>query len=286
MTGIEEALAETPPSCLVVQGDTNSVLAGALVASKLRIPLAHLEAGLRSGDREMPEEINRIITDHISDLLLPPTQECAEALFAEGIAADSVSVVGNTVVDSVYQSKELAAAADLSRLGLTPGGYYLLTLHRPANVDRKEDLQEIFGLLETVGRETGKEFYFPAHPRTKGSIEKHGLALPACVRLASPVGYTEFLALQMNAAAIFTDSGGIQEEACILQIPCITLRDTTERPETVQVGANVLAYRDAEGALKGLRELSGKSAWENPFGDGHAAERCLEELVRRFSREA
>ena len=275
MERLEPILTEIEPSAVIVQGDTNSVLAGALVATKLGIPIAHVEAGLRSYDRAMPEEVNRIMTDHISSFLFPPTEECAKTLRREGIADEYIHMVGNTVADAVLSHGTRCREEDLSAFGLKPQGYYLLTMHRPANVDHKEDLEEIIALLEKVHAETGLSFFFPAHPRTKASLEKHGLTLPTCVQLAEPVGYLEMLTLQKFAKAVFTDSGGLQEESCILGTPCVTLRDSTERPETVTVGANVVVFRDCEKVLQALEMFKTAKKWSNPFGDGRASEKIV-----------
>lgn len=278
LTGIEKALQETPTSCVIVQGDTNSVLAGALVASKIPVPIAHIEAGLRSYDPAMPEEVNRIMTDHVSTFLFPPTQACADILLGEGIEPNKIKVVGNTIVDSVLQNKALCENISLSEFAIEKGKYYLLTLHRPSNVDSAQDLNQIFQALDEVSQKTGLPFFFPIHPRTENNIKKFKIEVPASVKLHAPVGYRQFLALQIGAKAIFTDSGGIQEEACILQIPCLTLRETTERPETVTVGANLLVLRESTAILKALEHFADHNDWENPFGQGDATTQILEHL--------
>ena len=279
LIGIDKILLEYPTSCVIVQGDTNSVLAGALSASKHNIPIVHLEAGLRSFDRTMPEEINRIITDSISDILLPPTSECAQNLLITGISPDLIHVVGNTIVDSVMQQLKLTTNIDLSSFGLIPKDYYLLTLHRPSNVDTKNDLEDIFHLLSAISDITKTTFFFPAHPRTRSNIERFNIKLPKNIILHAPIGYSECLAIEKNAKAIFTDSGGLQEEGCILGTPCLTLRNNTERPETVDVGANVLVHRDLKKALSALQEFEKGKVWENPFGDGNTCLKILD-LIR------
>jgi UDP-N-acetylglucosamine 2-epimerase (non-hydrolysing) len=262
------------PSCVIVQGDTNSVLAGALVGSKLLVPVVHVEAGLRSNDRTMPEEINRIITDHISDLLLPPTQACADTLLAEGIVQEKIVVVGNTVADGVLQHKDLATEQLLEPFGISRGNYFLLTMHRPSNVDTKEDLSEIIEALRLFSQRTETPIIFPIHPRTKGNLERFGIELPKEITCLEPQGYLTFLALEKYARAVVTDSGGAQEEACILGVPCLTLRENTERPETTEVGANLLVPRDAEVMVAALTKISG-TKWSNPFGDGKTGERIV-----------
>jgi UDP-N-acetylglucosamine 2-epimerase (non-hydrolysing) len=285
MVGIEKALLEVPTSWVVVQGDTNSGLAGALAAAKLNIPIGHVEAGLRSNDRLMPEETNRVIIDHISTLLFPPTTECATNIFAEGIAKEKVLVVGNTVVDSVLQNKAFCPPDTLSRLGLTEKNYYLLTLHRPSNVDTAEDLSAIFSALEALSIKTGIHFFFPIHPRTESAIKRFKLTIPKTITVHPPVGYFEFLALEQHAVAIITDSGGLQEEGCILGTPCLTLRETTERPETVQVGANKLVKRNLASLEAALAHFNQQPTWENPFGDGTASEKIMQALVDHSQRD-
>lgn len=199
MAGIDEILAATPASCLVVQGDTNSVLAGALTASKRDTPIAHVEAGLRSHDRAMPEEINRIITDHISDLLLTPTQDCSENLLAEGVDPQKIKLVGNTIVDSVMQNQSLISADLLDQYGLKPKEYFLATLHRPSNVDTEADLRELVETLAEVAEKSGFPMFFPAHPRTAGNLAKFGIDLPKSIMLHEPLGYFEFLTVQKYA---------------------------------------------------------------------------------------
>jgi len=275
---LDAVLTETNPSWVVVQGDTNSVLAGALAASKLNIPIAHVEAGLRSHDRRMPEETNRIITDHISTLLLAPTEQCIENLRLEGIDGEKVLMVGNTVVDSVMQGLELSKSVDIAQFGLEPHNYSLLTLHRPANVDDKETLANILETLATVAKEIGTPFFLPLHPRTENQLKKFGLTLPEGIIGHAAVGYTECIALEKNARFIFTDSGGIQEEACILGVPCITLRDSTERPETVTVGANRVVNHDIAAIREALAYFSTQHTWENPFGDGTTSQQILTAL--------
>lgn len=277
---LEPLLREIDPAWVIVQGDTNSVLAGALVASKLTIPVAHIEAGLRSYDRTMPEEINRIVTDHISSAHFPPTPACAKTLKSEGIAESSIHTVGNTVVDAVLQNAARCTEAGLKQFQLNPQGYVLLTLHRPSNVDAKEDLEAVFSALEEVSPQLQVPFVLPIHPRTKGALEKHSIQVPGCVQIIDPVGYLEMLTLQKFAAYIFTDSGGIQEEACILTTPCLTLRENTERPETVEVGANVLVGRDPQKMRAALDHFAHKKTWENPFGDGTAGEQIIQILSK------
>lgn len=274
MTGIEKILLKEKPKIALVQGDTNTVLAGALTASKLRIKVGHVEAGLRSNDRQMPEEINRIVVDHISDVLFPPTETAKKNLIEEGIPAEKIFVTGNTVVDAVEQNLAIARRKDdlLQRLGLTSKGFFLVTAHRAENVDIKQRLEEILQGLETIQNEFSLPVIFPMHPRTAKMAQAFGLSLGG-IHVMKPLGYLDFLQLEANACLVLTDSGGLQEESCILGVPCVTLRDNTERPETVEVGANVLAGVTSGAILNCVRErLEQQRAWINPFGNGKAGE--------------
>lgn len=278
LDGLEEILVEEKPDVIFVQGDTNTVMAGALAASKLGVKIAHIEAGLRSYDRTMPEEINRIVTDHISDYLFPPTPKAAEILIEEGIDDKKIFKVGNTIVDAVYQNLDIAQDKINvpKNLKLEKGKYFLLTMHRPSNVDIKENLESIIKALAEIAKEYQLPMIFPIHPRTKKQMEAFGLALPEGVREIQPVGFLEMLQLERNAKLILTDSGGIQEEACILKVPSVTLRENTERPETVEVGASILAGSDTEEILRATKKMvTTAPTWENPFGDGKSAEKII-----------
>jgi UDP-N-acetylglucosamine 2-epimerase (non-hydrolysing) len=268
------------PKVVLVQGDTNTVLAGALAASKLHIKVGHVEAGLRSYDRSMPEEINRVVADHISDYLFVPTEIARGNLQKEGISQDKILVTGNTIVDSVYQSREIAERKVdvLKDLGLRPNEYILVTAHRAENVDSQERLGEILKGLELIGRGFSMPLVFPVHPRTRKMVQEFGFELDG-IRAIEPLGFLEFLQLEANARLALTDSGGVQEEACILGVPCVTLRDNTERPETLDVGSNVLAGADALRMVERAKQMMQQgNGWKNPFGDGKAGERILEHL--------
>ncbi len=278
LDSIENVLQKERPDAVLVQGDTNTVVAGALAASKLGIKVGHVEAGLRSYDRSMPEEINRVVVDHVSDYLFAPTPESARILQKEGIDQKKISMTGNTIVDAVEQNRIIARRRStiLPRLNLSQGGYFLLTLHRPANVDRKPVLQEILRGLGRLFATYHLPIIFPIHPRTKKHLEKFRLQIPEGLVLIEPVGYLDFLLLEEHARLILTDSGGIQEEACILGIPCVTIRENTERPETVEVGANILAGMKSEAIVRVAKRIfKRKSTWGNPFGDGRAAKRII-----------
>jgi UDP-N-acetylglucosamine 2-epimerase (non-hydrolysing) len=283
LTGLEPILTSDPPDVVLVQGDTNSVLAGGLAAAKLNIPVGHIEAGLRSGDRTMPEEQNRIVVDHLSEYLFPPTAGGADRLRAEGLADRTIVVTGNTVVDAVRQNLALAERKStiLTALGLSPAGYLFLTAHRQENVDHRE---RFAGLLNGVRRVADKlqlPVVYPIHPRSRHKLAEHGLDASE-ITLVPPVGFLDSLTLQRHARLILTDSGGVQEEACILGVPCVTLRDNTERPETVTVGANELAGTHPVRILAAAeRRLAASLSWEQPFGDGHASERILDALRPR-----
>ncbi|KGJ95940.1 non-hydrolyzing UDP-N-acetylglucosamine 2-epimerase [Thalassotalea sp. ND16A] len=283
---IEPILEQELPDVVLVQGDTNTVLAGALAASKLNIKVGHIEAGLRSYDRMMPEETNRILTDHMSDFLFAvgPNQE--QILNAEGIAREKVFTVGNTVSDSLFQHLELSAGRSqiLDTWQLTAKQYFLVTAHRASNVDIKSHLQELLLLFNKMYERYQKKIFWPIHPRTMAKIEEYQLNIPEFLKLSPPVGYMDFIQLQKSALLILTDSGGIQEEACLLGVPCITLRENTERPESVEVGANILVGRDAEKAITAAATwLEAESpVWQNPFGDGNVAKRIFQILSARL----
>ncbi len=238
LTGMERVLQDINPDLLVVVGDVNSTVAAALAAVKLHIPVAHVEAGLRSGDRRMPEEINRLLTDQLSALCLTPSRDGNENLRREGIAESRIHFVGNIMIDSLHFSVGRAdASATLSKFGVDPGRYGLVTLHRPSNVDHPATLAGILDALEQIGTEL--PLLFPAHPRTRARLSDLGRPL-SNVRLLEPVAYLEMVSLLEKAAVILTDSGGLQEESTALGVPCLTLRSTTERPITITEGTNLL----------------------------------------------
>jgi UDP-N-acetylglucosamine 2-epimerase (non-hydrolysing) len=276
---ITKVLTKEQPDIVFVQGDTNSVLAGALAANKLGISIGHHEAGLRSHDLGMLEETNRIITDHIADYLFVPTEDAMKNLREEGIDHRNVFLTGNTVVDAVKQNLKIAKEKvhPLERLGLSRHKYILATAHRAENVDHAERLQGIMRGLGNLADHFGHQVVFPIHPRTSASLVRFAIEVPKQVRLVDPVGYLEFLQLEDNALLMVTDSGGLQEEACILKVPCVTIRDNTERPETVAAGINVLAGTNPDKILSAAIDLLGSTrTWINPFGDGHAAEKIIE----------
>jgi UDP-N-acetylglucosamine 2-epimerase (non-hydrolysing) len=274
---IEEVLLSEKPDVVLAQGDTNTVLAGILAASKLDIRCGHVEAGLRSYDRRMPEEKNRVLCDAIADDLFCPTEVQRAILEGEGIPDEKIYVTGNTIVDAVQKNSTIAKESEvLERLGLEEGKFSLLTAHRASNVDFGDALRGLVRMVRHTAEATGFPTVYPMHPRTRARIEKAGLELSDVI-VVDPLGYRDFLKLEMSAHLIVTDSGGVQEEACILGVPCITLRENTERPETVDVGANRLVGLDTDRFDEAYEELKAKEGrWDNPFGDGRASERILD----------
>ena len=286
MEQFEQVVLEDAPDLVLVVGDVNSTMACALVASKLHIPVAHVEAGLRSGDRSMPEEINRIVTDSISDLLFVTEESGTKNLRAEGVPEEKIFFAGNVMIDSLVFFREKAGETDiLERHDLEEGGYALMTMHRPSNVDHEDGLRELLAVLR--GMSGLLPVVFPMHPRTKSRFDEFGLSgeLEALggVRILEPLGYLEFLRLMDKAAIVVTDSGGIQEETTYLRVPCITLRDNTERPITVTMGTNELMAFHAEAIVRRVRERltgEGRKGEIPPLWDGKAAERIVETLVQ------
>jgi UDP-N-acetylglucosamine 2-epimerase (non-hydrolysing) len=277
---LEEILFEEDPSVVLFEGDTNTALVGALAASKSGKKSGHVEAGLRSFDRTMPEEVNRIVADHVSDYLFPPTEISKKNLLREGIGEEKIFVTGNTVVDAVQQYVGKTNAVVLKELGVEKNNYFLVTAHRPGNVDNAEGLKKMFKGFELVHARHALPFVYPVHPRTRNNIHKFGLRIPDFVKATEPLGFLEFLSLMQNARLVLTDSGTVQEETCILRVPCVTLRENTERPEGIPIGQNILVGTDPQKIEKGVEEmLSRKRDWKNPFGDGHAAEKIIDKCV-------
>jgi UDP-N-acetylglucosamine 2-epimerase (non-hydrolysing) len=282
---LERELARIKPNIVYVQGDTNSVLAGALAAFRAGVPVAHVEAGLRSGDRRMPEEYNRVMADNLSTLLFAPTDGARAQLLDEGFDLEIVHVTGNTVVDTL---KAITARAEGKWVGarwkVERDGYFLVTLHRAENVDNPGLLGPLLEALDQAAAEAGLPALFPVHPRTRARIESFGFKPGGHLKLIDPVGYLEFVRLESHARLIITDSGGVQEEACVLGVPCVTVRKTTERPETVQVMANMVAGTDPAGVIGGIKAMHGRrSGWRNPFGDGRAGERIVELVLEKYA---
>jgi UDP-N-acetylglucosamine 2-epimerase (non-hydrolysing) len=281
MIGLERELCADRPDLVVVFGDVNTTLAAAVTASKLHIPIAHVEAGLRSFDRTMPEEINRIVTDALAQLHFTTEPGAAQNLRAEGIAPERIHFVGNTMIDSLLA--HVAAARSLrsaARYGLEPGRYVVVTLHRPSNVDQPERLRAVMEALAELAAST--PVIFPVHPRTRERLAREGNTGGwERIRLVEPLGYLEFIALVADAGCVLTDSGGVQEETTILGVPCVTMRSTTERPVTIECGTNILVGIDPCAAmaavLRAMRETRGDRRTP-PLWDGRAAGRIVDVL--------
>ena len=288
MIEFEKVLLKERPDLIVVVGDVNSTIACSLVAVKLNTPVAHVEAGLRSFDRTMPEEINRILTDRISDYLFVTERSGIENLRKEGVSGDKVFFVGNVMIDSLIHYLPLTAQSDaLMRFDVHAGRYVLVTFHRPSNVDSAEGLGGIINLLNAVA--AYRPVLFPIHPRTKTNLKAFGLddAVSKNVKLVDPIGYLDFLALLSNSSLIITDSGGIQEETTYLGIQCITMRENTERPVTIEQGTNHLLGTDLDGALTTAQQIlqgENKSGAIPELWDGKASERICTTLVQHLLR--
>jgi UDP-N-acetylglucosamine 2-epimerase (non-hydrolysing) len=289
MRRIEPVFLDRKPDAVLVVGDVNSTMAAALVAAKLQIPIAHVEAGLRSFDRTMPEEINRLVTDAVSDFLFVSEPSGRSNLLAEGVPERKVFFTGNVMIDTLLRFRAKSAESTvLERLGLHPGGYAAVTLHRPSNVDNPVQLRSLLEVLQTVARDL--PVVFPIHPRTRARIESEGLS-SGDVICVPPLGYLDFLRLTSDARVVLTDSGGIQEETTILQVPCLTLRENTERPVTIEQGSNRLVGTQPAAILEAVRSvLAGPAKSGAPrvpdLWDGRASSRIidiLEEALRGSS---
>jgi UDP-GlcNAc3NAcA epimerase len=278
---LEDVMLSERPEAVVVYGDTDSTLAAAVSAAKLGILLAHVEAGLRSYRRAMPEEINRVVTDHVADILYTPSANSAANLCMEGIAADRIVVTGDVMQDVVRLFAPIARNRSqvLARLGIQSDAYYLLTMHRKENTDHEHVLRDIIAGLSS----SEVPVIFPVHPRTKKMLAEFGLALPACVRAIEPQGYLDTLRLIADASLVLTDSGGVQKEAYFLGRPCVTLRDETEWVELVSSGANTLVGSNSARIKALLRHVPSPPTTDGLFGDGHAADRIATDLVARMT---
>jgi UDP-N-acetylglucosamine 2-epimerase (non-hydrolysing) len=286
MAAFEPVLLEHCPDVVLVVGDVNSTLACALVAVKLEVAVAHVEAGLRSYDRRMPEEVNRVLTDQISDLLFTTEAAAACNLEREGIARDKVHFVGNVMIDTLLRNRVQAIELDVPRqLGLCRGSYAVLTLHRPSNVDRPDVFDRLVKALEVIAKDV--PIVFPVHPRTRsalsGSCAARRLIETGRLKVLDPFGYLEFLGLVEASRIVLTDSGGLQEETTILGVPCLTLRENTERPATVKYGTNRVVGTTCEGIINGWREAleTPKEGNAPPLWDGAAAARIVS-VLRAF----
>ncbi len=280
---IEPVIVKEQPDRVVIYGDTNSTLAGALAAAKLGVPIAHVEAGLRSGVRDMPEEINRIVADRLSTYLFAPTNTAVENLAREGITA-GVTLTGDIMYDALLRHAAIAAGKSrvVRELGLVPGGFVLATVHRAANTDDPARLADIVDALQLLH----EPVVLPMHPRTRAALMGTDIEVEPPVRVIDPVGYLDMLALEQAARMVLTDSGGVQKEAYLLGVPCVTLRDETEWTETLDGGWNVLAGADTERILAAARRPRPAGAPAPVFGDGHAAELMVEALELTDDRRA
>jgi UDP-N-acetylglucosamine 2-epimerase (non-hydrolysing) len=285
LAGVEQVLLEESPDVVLVEGDTNTVLAGALAAVKLGIKVGHVEAGLRSYDRSMPEEINRVLADHCSDYLFAPTPKSREILLHEGIDEKKIFMVGNTVVDAVHENLEIAKSKSdiLNSLSVKSGQYMLATVHRQENVDDEKKFLSLILGLRMVQCEFNIPLIYPIHPRAKKQLDQFHINA-AGITLIEPLDYLSFLHLESKAKLVLTDSGGVQEETCILGVRCVTTRDNTERPETLEVGSNTLAGTNPERILEAAKiSCAHKKSWANPFGDGTAGKKIVDILEGTFS---
>ena len=285
MLAFEPVVQLHRPDWVMAVGDVNSTVACALVCAKLGVPVAHVEAGLRSWDRRMPEEINRLLTDQISDLLFTPSRDGDENLLREGVAAYKIHFVGNVMIDTLVKMLPRALKRPVvTDLGLKAGGYVLVTLHRPSNVDHPETLREILTALDEISARW--PVIFPVHPRTRKSIENMKIPpVSTDVHLLEPFGYLDFLALTHSAGLVLTDSGGIQEETTYLGVPCLTARPNTERPVTVEMGTNRLVESTCEAILKAAQEVSPgrrEKALRPELWDGAAARRITQVMLERM----
>ena len=275
LAAIEEVIAKEEPEIVLVYGDTNSTLAGALAAAKMHVPVAHVEAGLRSFDRRMPEEVNRILTDHCSDLLFCPTATAVRNLAAEGVTA-GVHLTGDVMVDALREN--LPLAQERSTVDLPRKGYYLATVHRASNTDDPAALRAI---MEAFAR-LDAPVIFPVHPRTQKKLAGYGIEPAVNVRVVEPLPYFDMLALLSGARAVLTDSGGVQKEAYILEVPCVTLRENTEWVETIEDGWNVLVGADTNRIVAEAEKVGdARRRHSARFGDGHAAER-IAAIIREY----
>jgi UDP-N-acetylglucosamine 2-epimerase (non-hydrolysing) len=289
IAAFEDALPSLTPDLVLVVGDANSTLACALAAMQCRVPVVHVEAGLRSFDRAMPEELNRILTDQIADMLFVTEQSGIDNLKREGIPDSRVAFTGNTMIDTLaHLMPRIDAAGAAARLGLEAGGYAVVTLHRPSNVDDPARLAELVELLHELSAKL--PVVFPVHPRTRGTLERAGLLAKlegmSALRVLGPQPYIDFLSLTKTSRFVLTDSGGIQEETTYLGVPCITARTSTERPVTTEIGTNVLVGEDLMRSREAIdRVLAGQARKGQvpPLWDGHSAERTVKILEQRFA---
>ncbi|OPY32668.1 MAG: UDP-N-acetylglucosamine 2-epimerase [Methanomassiliicoccales archaeon PtaU1.Bin124] len=283
---IEEILMKERPRMVIIQGDTNTTLAGALAASKMQIPIAHIESGMRSFNRSMPEEMNRVVVDHISQLLFVTSEQPKENLLKEGLEEKSIVICGNTQSEAVKRFIDIAKRKSriITDLGLECGHYILVTVHRQENTEKPEILKNILTGLARISNETGYPIIFPAHPRTINTIKENGIEIPQAIRIIEPLGYIDFLRLQMESGLIMTDSGGVQEEAFMLCVPCVTLRNETEWVDTIEAGANVLAGTEVENIVACAKKMiSSKRDWQLPIAQASPSDIIVSTVMKMLS---
>jgi UDP-N-acetylglucosamine 2-epimerase (non-hydrolysing) len=283
MTRFEQVVEKKKPDLVLVYGDVNSTVAAALVCAKILIPLGHVEAGLRSFDRTMPEEINRLLTDQIADLLFTPSKDGDENLLKEGVVTEKIHLVGNVMIDTLVRLLPKAQGEGLKDKGIGNGNYALVTLHRPSNVDEPEMLSTIMTALSEISYDL--PVIFPVHPRTRTKISEFGfqIAENGSLHLIDPLGYLDFLALQKNATVVITDSGGIQEETTYLGVPCLTVRENTERPITVETGTNIIVGQNMiklQDEVSAILKGNAKKGKIPPLWDGKASERIADVIMK------
>ena len=291
MQKLSKIYLKEKPDYIINQGDTNTVLASSLACNKLdhkkdenrnKFKLVHIEAGLRSYDRSMPEEINRIIADQLADILLAPTKTSKKNLLKENHPGSKIFVVGNTICDSIRDNKKKINHKILNKYKLSKKKYFLLTLHRPDMVDNKKNLEKIISYFSKLSKQRGLKIIFPIHPRTQQKIRLFRIRNLNKLKIINPCGYFDFIALQKYAKVIFTDSGGIQEEACILKTPCLTIRKNTERPETVKIKSNILTGYNLSKIDRSLNKIiNSKTKWGNPYGN-NVSNKILKVLVKKY----
>ena len=281
ITRLKEVFQNEKPDVVLVLGDTSTTLAGAMAAHKLGIKIGHIESGLRSYEI-MFEEIHRVISGIIGDYLFVPTEKSKQNLLKENINENKIFVTGNTIVDATLQNIELTNNNILEKLNIKPNEYIAITAHRPEYVDKKDELSNTLKALDILSN--NHKIIFPLHPRTRKNITKFGLKIPDKVITTEPMGYMDFLSLMNNSKLVLTDSGGIQEETCIIKKPCVTLRNATERPETIEAGSNMTAGTNPDKIIECVEIMLNKERnWENPFGDGNSGKKIMDILEKEFT---
>lgn len=287
LIALEPILRKEHPSAVIILGDPNSAFAGALVASKLHIPVCHIEAGRRSFDKRMPEELNRLMIDQIADTLFTPNEWTQANLLREGIDESSIIISGDPIVDAVLENTEIASqkSSVIQKLGLVDGNYFLATIHRPENLDDSEKLSEIISAFKKLSQRYDCPFVFPAHPKTWNKITEYEIDCGNLI-ITPALGYLDFLSLESKCKVLLTDSGSLQEEACIMKIPCVTIREDTERQETIEIGANVLTSASESAIISAVDLMLHKPRnWENPFGKPGTGERIMHNIQHIYRKE-